>query len=104
MELLWKFAFTLFIIIFVLSSMLFFIRRQATGVLMKTQLVAKETCLLITTARKPSTLEIKGFLVEKKDSGILIKSSKNDPGYFYPCYVNNTEIIAKENSTIIKIK
>ena len=101
----WQFFFSLIFVVLILSMMLWFVARQADGDLIQTQIIAKEACLLATSARPGSMIEIehvKNLIIEKKDGGIVVKKSEYDPGYFYPCYLTDIAFTKKDNRTYIK--
>lgn len=85
--------------------MLWFVARQADGDLIQTPIIAKEACLLATSAKPGTTIEIehaKNLIIEKRDGGIVVKKSEYDPGYFYSCYLTDVELTKRDNRTYIK--
>jgi len=95
------FAALIFIFLFIYVGM------QASGGLIQEQTIAKEVCMIASSAREGSSLEIVhagNIIIEGRDSGIIVKSSKSSVGYFYPCYLNNAEFSVKDNKTSIMIK
>ena len=104
-ELAWQFIFTLIFVIAIIIIISFWISSQASGSALKKQILAKEICLLTTSAQPETTIIINTgkIQIQKKDTGFLIKESDLDPGYFYDCYLKNIEISKKDEFTIIRI-
>lgn len=91
----------------VFGALFWFVAKQGKGELIQEQVIAKEACLIASSAISGSSIEIehaKNIVIEKKGSGILVKGSKASPGYFYPCDLENAELLNKENKTYIGIK
>ena len=107
-ELVWKTLFEIIFIVAILSAMLWFISDQARGDLIKKQILAKEVCILTSKAEPGTTIMVeheKSITIEKKDSGIVVKKSENDPGYFYPCsFKDNVHFTTKDHMTVVEIK
>lgn len=96
---------TLIIIASILAVLLSFIIGSGSGELIKKQVLAKELCLLVTEARPGTVINISSDkIIEKKESGFLIKKSSIDAGYYYPCYNKNVDIYKEEKNTLIIIK
>lgn len=107
-ELSWQFLFNLIFILAVLVIIVVWISSQGNGNALRKQILAKETCLLITESRANTILMIehaKNIEIEAQDHAILVRDSEFDKGYAYPCYIkDNVEISKKDNITIIEIK
>jgi uncharacterized protein (UPF0333 family) len=106
-ELGWQFLFSFLFALLIFGMMMWFVAKQGKGDLMQEQIIAKEVCLLATNARSGSTIEVehaKNMMIERKDSGIIVKSYENSPGYFYPCYLKEADFTKKDNKTYIDIK
>jgi len=106
-ELGWEFFFTLLFAITIIIILSVWIGSQASGSAIKKQILAKEICMVTTSAEPGTIITIsteEKFQIEKKDSGILIKENALDPGYFYDCYFKNIEISKKDEFIIIEIK
>ncbi len=107
-ELAWQFIFTLIFVITIIIVLSLWISHQASGKALKKQILAKEICLLTTSAEPGTTIIIeheKKIIIEKERTGIRVKDGKFDMGYFYECYLkDNVEFSIKDNFTIIDIK
>lgn len=106
-ELGWQFIFSMFFALFVFGMLMWFVAQQAKGDLMQEQIMAKEVCLLATNAKPGSVIEIehaKNMIIERKDSGIVVKAYERSPGYFYPCYLKEADFSTKDNKTYIDVK
>ena len=107
-ELIMRTVFTLLIIIGIIAVMIFWIDSLSSGNIMKKQILAKEVCLLATEAKPGTTIAIEHnikIIIEKKDSGVVVKEGQADPGYLYPCYLlDNVQFSRKDNVTTIEIK
>lgn len=107
-ELSWQFLFNLIFILAILVTIVIWINSQASGGALKKQLLAKETCLLITKARANTILmieHVKSIDIEAQDNAIVVRDGSFDRGYSYPCYLKkDIEISKKDNITIIEIK
>jgi hypothetical protein len=106
-ELGWDFFFNLLLIISIIVILVLWVSSQADGRAMKKQILAKEICSMTLEAKLGTTITIqhpKELSFEIKDSGILVKDSPTDLGYFYPCYIKNAEIIIIDDITKIEIK
>ena len=104
----WEFLFNLIFVIAIIITLFFWINMQASGNAMKKQVLAKETCMLITESRPGTTIIIehsKDLEIESKDSAVLVKQQGLDTGYLYDCYLkDNVHFSKKDNFTIIEIK
>lgn len=107
-ELGWEFFFNLLFVIAIIILMVLWIHGQASGSLMKKQILAKEACILATEAKAGSTIMIEHenkISIEKDSSDIIVKDSSFDKGYLYPCYLkDNVQFSRKDNITIIEIR
>ena len=94
--LIWETLFTLIIIVLILGASLYFLNINASGKLIRKQVLAKEICVLTTMFRPDTSIMIeyeKGrgrdgdeLFIERNKEEVVIKSSKYDMGYRYPCY------------------
>ncbi|MEM4153086.1 MAG: hypothetical protein QXK80_03160 [Candidatus Pacearchaeota archaeon] len=109
-ELGWQFFFNLFFIIMILIMVVFWINSQASGKALKKQILAKDLCIAITEAQGRAGTNIiiehdKKISIEKKRTDIIIREGSFDPGYIYPCYLQDNVIFtSKGNITVIEIK
>jgi len=106
-EITFEFIFTLLFIIILITIIGLWIHDQGSGSAMKKQILAKEICLLATSAEPGTKIMAehdKKIEIEKRDYGILIKEGEFDRGYFYNCYLKeNVKLSRKDNITIIEI-
>jgi len=104
-QLTWKFVFNLLFVLMILSTMLVFINRQTKQVAMKNEMIAKELCVLLTRARKNTTIIInEDVIVEKSNNDLIVKKNQDDVGYSYPCYAKGFQIRNEKGKVIIEIK
>ena len=107
LETIWNFVMWLIIILAVFAILIIWIKDQSTGSAIQKQVLAKEICLMVTSAEKGSTIEIipaSNITIESKDSQMIIKSSGGYISYIYPCYIKDAIFTKKENKTIIEIR
>ncbi len=104
----WQELFSLLLVISIMIIVTVWIVSQANGTAMKKQILAKETCMLITQARANTTMLIEHsarIRIEAQEKNIVVKDGEFDRGYVYPCYIqDNVHISRKDNITIIEIK
>ncbi len=105
----WEFIFNLLFVIAIILILSMWISSQASGSALQKQILAKETCLLISSAEPETKITIehdKNIIIEKSGTGILVKQNEHDKvGYFYDCYLkDNIEFSKKDDFTIIEIK
>ncbi|UZE93795.1 MAG: hypothetical protein IB618_03445 [Candidatus Pacearchaeota archaeon] len=107
-ELGWEFIFTLIFIIAIIIILTLWVSNQASGIAMKKQVLAKETCLLISTAEPGTRIIIEHdtrVSIEKEGNGVVVKEGEFDRGYFYDCYLkDNVDFSRKDAFTIINIR
>jgi len=106
-EQIWEFTFTLLFVISIIIILSIWIGSQASGSALKKQILAKEICMLTTSAKPGTTITIehgKKISIEKESQGIKVKEGEFDKGYFYDCYIKDAEFSRKDNFTIIEIK
>jgi len=105
-ELGWQFLFNALLVIAFIIIIVVWINSQASGAIIKKQVLAKELCMFITEAKPDTTISIQHgdeISIEKKDSGILVKEGIQK--YLYPCYIEDNVYFSKENDrTIIDIR
>ena len=104
----WQELFSLILVVFVIIVVTVWIASQANGTAMKKQILAKETCMLITQAKANTTMMVEHsarIKIEAQEQNIVVKEGEFDKGYIYPCYIqDNVHISRKDNITIIEIK
>ncbi len=107
-ELGWEFIFTLLFVVAIIIIISFWIGSQASGSAMKKQILAKEICLLVTSAEPGTTIMIeteKKMSIIRQNTGIVVKESELDRGYFYDCYFkDNIDFSKKDDIMIIEIR
>lgn len=107
-ELGWEFIFTLLFVIAIIIIISIWIGSQASGSAIKKQILAKEVCMLVTSAEPETTIIIeheKSIIIEKDRTGIRVKEGEFDRGYLYYCYLeDNVEFSRKDQFTVIEIR
>ena len=106
-EITWNFVFTLLFVIAIIIILGIWISAQKSGSAIKKQILAKEVCMLVTSAEPGTQILIehdKKITIEKKDSKVVVRTGEFDIGYSYDCYLKDIEFSRKDDITIIEIK
>ena len=100
----WKAIVAIIIILAVLAALMMYLVRMGSGDLIKSEITAKQLCLIMTGAENGTTINVTSpLIIEKNNQSIVVKKSTIDFGYSYPCNIKNFEIEKDGKNTIINI-
>ena len=85
-------------------SFLFLLNNSSRDPYNKKQIVAKQLCIIMTSAENNTVINVtSNLIIEKQNKSIVAKLYPQDPGYSYPCYANNFTVTNENGVATIKI-